>query len=250
MSIEHTRDWSTLLPAEKPNGPIDQAFQLPNIECFTLYRFPCVLKHPSGYDTWRNEIYHTLKIHNLHRLIDSNIVRPYKDSPNARKWQQMSIEVRNWIAWNMDPILVRMIVKEQARAQLADEFMTGADVLLRQFTRSPQDPEDVSDVLLKFIGCQRRHYSSARWFVHRLMEYYTHTMNMKLRIPPFVPLLILLAQIEGDVGPAFVNLRYERLENMNNIAEDVTKGYFENVYFDVLEYLDSMDQSRRLIEED
>jgi hypothetical protein len=34
----------------------------------------------------------------------------------------MSIEVRNWIAWNMNPILVRMIVKGQPRAELADEF--------------------------------------------------------------------------------------------------------------------------------
>ncbi|CAG8886006.1 unnamed protein product [Penicillium egyptiacum] len=244
MSAEHTRDWSTLLPAEKPTGPIDQAFELPEIECFTLYQFPCVLKHPSDYAMWRNEIFQILKIHRLHRLIDSGIPRPYKDSPNARRWQQMSIEVRNWIAWNMNPILVRMIVKGQPRAQLADEFMMGAETILRGSTCSPaQDYEDVSDGLFNLIGCQRRGFSSARWFVHRLMEYYTHTLNMKMGIPPFIPLLILLAEIEGDVGTEFVNLRYERLENMHNLAQDVTKAYFENVYFDVLEYLDSMGQA-------
>ncbi|KAJ5383202.1 hypothetical protein N7517_001113 [Penicillium concentricum] len=246
MSVEHTRDWSTLLPAEKPDGPVDQAFQLPVIECSTLYRFPCALKHPSEYETWRNEIYHTLKIHNLHRLIDSSIERPYKDSPNARNWQQMSIEVRNWIAWNMNPILVRMIVNEQPRAELADEFMAGADAIIRQSTS--QNPEEVGDVIFKFIGCKRTRFDSARWFVHRLMEYYTHTLNMKLRIPPFVPLLILLSEIEDDVGTDFVNLRYDRLEEMNNIAVDVTRAYFEDVYLDVLEYLDSMDQPSRLTE--
>ncbi|OQE37651.1 hypothetical protein PENCOP_c009G08430 [Penicillium coprophilum] len=249
MPVEHNRDWSTLLPAEKTNGETDQAFQLPEIDCFTLYQFPCVLKHPSDYETWRSDIHHTLKMHKLHRLIDHSIVRPYKDSPNARRWQQTSIEVRNWIAWNMNPILVRMIVKEQPRAQLADEFMKGADMILRRFNRSPpQDPVDVSDVLFKFIGCQRSQYSSGRWFVHRLMEYYTHTLNMKLRIPPFIPLLILLSQIEGDVGAAFVNLRYEQMERMTNIAEGVSKGYFENVYFDALECLDSMEESGPLIE--
>ncbi|KAJ5185766.1 hypothetical protein N7491_006366 [Penicillium cf. griseofulvum] len=250
MPVEHTRDWSTLLPAERPNGQMDQAFQLPEIECFTLYRFPCVLKHPSHYTEWRKEIFYTLKMHNLHRLIDSSITRPYKDSPNARRWQQMSIEVRNWIAWNINPILVRMIVKELPRAQLADEFMTGADVFLQQFNRSPPPHyEDISSVLFKFIQCERSDYSSARSFVYGIMEKYTHTLNMKLGIPPFIPMLILLAEIEGDVGKAFVNVRYERLENMNNIAEDITKGYFENVYFDVLEYLEALEQPRRSIEE-
>lgn len=243
MSTQHTRDWSTLLPAEKPTGQIDQGFDLPEIDCFTLYQFPCVLKHPSDYVTWRNDIYHILKMHRLHRLIDSGIARPYKDSPNARRWQQMSMEVRNWLAWNMNPILVRMIVKYQTRAVLADEFMMGAETILREFTRGPaQDFEDVSGGLFKLIGCQRRHYSSGRWFVHRLMEYYTHTLNMRMGIPPFVPLLILLAEIEGDVGTAFVNMRYERLENMNNLAQDVTKAYFEEVYLDVLQCLDWVDR--------
>jgi hypothetical protein len=241
MSAEHTRDWSTLLPVEKPTGEIDQAFDLPQIGCFTLYQFPCVLKQPQDYATWRTEIYQILKLHRLHRLIDSGIPRPYKDSPNARRWQQMSIEVRNWIAWNMNPILVRMIVKGQPRAELADEFMMGTETILRQFTRSPaEDYEDISAVLFKFIGCKRRDFSDTRSFVHRLMEYYTLTMNMKMGIPPFVPLLILLSEIEGDVGTEFVDVRYDQLEDMHNLAQDVTKAYFENTYFDVLEYLDSM----------
>jgi hypothetical protein len=189
-------------------------------------------------------------MHNLHRLIDSTIPRPYKDSPNARQWQQMSIEVRNWIAWTIDQILVRMIVKELPRAQLADEFMMGADVFLKQFNRSPPEHyEDISSVLFKFIQCERSDYPTGRAFVYGIMEKYTHTLNMKLGIPPFVPMLILLAEIEGDVGKAFVNVRYERLEKMDNIVQDVTKGYFENVYFDVLEYLESLEQPRRSIEE-
>lgn len=73
------------------------------------------------------------------------------------------------------------------------------------------------------------------------MEYYTHTLNMKMGIPPFVPLLILLAEVESDVGTAFVNLRYERLKNMHNFAQDVTKAYLEEVYLDVLDYLECMD---------
>ncbi|CDM30193.1 hypothetical protein DTO013E5_8562 [Penicillium roqueforti] len=242
MSTEHTRDWSTLLLVEKQTGPTDQAFELPEIACFTLYQFPCPLKHPSDYLTWRNDIYHILKVHRLHRLIDSGIVRPYRDSPNARRWQQMSIEVRNWLAWNMNPILVCMIAKEQPRAELADEFMMGAEKILGPYTRSPaQDYEDISSGLFNLIRCRRCDYSSARWFVHRLMEYYTHTLNMKMGIPPFVPLLILLAEVESDVGTAFVNLRYERLKNMHNFAQDVTKAYLEEVYLDVLDYLECMD---------
>ncbi|KAJ5490379.1 hypothetical protein LT330_007648 [Penicillium expansum] len=244
MSVEHTRDWSNLLPAAKPTGQIDQAFDLPDAGCFTLYQFPCVLEHPSHFVTWRNDINQILKMHRLHRLIDSGISRPYKDSPNARRWQQMSIEVRNWIAWNMNPILVRMIVKGQPRAELADEFMEGAEMILREYPRGPaQDLDDVSAGLFNLIGCRRSDYSSTRLFVHRLMEYYTHTLNLKMGIPPFVPLLILLQEIESDVGPAFVNLRYDRLDDMNNVTQDVTKAYFEDVYFDVLEHLESMDQT-------
>lgn len=244
MSAEHTRDWSTLLPAERPTGQIDQAFQLPEIVCFTLYQFRCVLEHPSNYVTWHNDIYQILKVHRLHRLIDSGIARPYKDSPNARRWQELSIEVRKWISWNLNPILVRMIVKEIPRAELADEFMLGADRVLRELARSPeQDSGDVSDGLFNLIRCDRSDYYSARQFVHRLMEYYTHTLNMKMGIPPFVPLLLLLDAIQRDVGEEFVNERYDQLDGMNNVAQDVTKEYFENVYFDVLEHLDSMGQT-------
>ncbi|EKV15419.1 inhibitor of growth protein 3 [Penicillium digitatum] len=247
MSAEHTRDWSTLLPTMKPTGQIDQAFDLPETGCFVLYQFPCVLEHPSHYVTWRNSVCHILKMHRLHRLIDSGIARPYKDSPNAQRWQQMSIEVRNWIAWNMNPILVRMIVKEEPRAELADEFMVGADtILLQGHTRSPvQDFDDVSAGLFNLIRCRRDDYSSIRLFVHRLMEYYTHTLNLKMGIPPFVPLLILLHEIEGDVGTAFVKLRYDQLDDLNNITQDVTKAYFEDVYFDVLEHLELMGQTPR-----
>lgn len=241
MSAEHTRDWSTLLPVEKPTGEIDQAFELPQIGCFTLYQFPCVLKHPKDYPTWRTEINQILKIHRLHRLIDSGIPRPYKDSPNARRWQQMSIEVRNWIAWNMNPILVRMIVKGQPRAELADEFMMGTETILQRFARSPaEDYESISATLFKLIECKRRDFPNAREFARCVMESYTLTMNMKMGIQPFVPVLILLSEIEDDVGTEFVNLRYDQLANMHNPAQDITQAYFENFYFDVLEHLESM----------
>ncbi|KAJ5420256.1 hypothetical protein N7465_002775 [Penicillium sp. CMV-2018d] len=244
MSAEHTRDWSTLLPADRPTGPIDQAFQLPEIACSTLYQFPCVLDHPYSYVTWRKDIYQILKVHGLHRLIDSGIDRPYKDSPNARRWQEMSIEVRKWISWNLHPLLVRMIVKEIPRAELADEFMSGADAVIRELGRSPeQDSADVYDGLFNLIRCKRSDYASCRPFVHGLMEYYTHTVNISMGIPPFVPLLLLLDGIERDVGEAFVKDRYYQLEGMNNVADDVTRQYFENVYFDVLEHLDSMGQT-------
>lgn len=244
MSAEHTRDWSTLLPAEGSTAPIDQAFDLPQIPWFILYQFRCVLEHPSDYLTWRNHIYQILKVHRLDRLIDSGIARPYKDSPDARRWQELSIEVRKWISWNLHPILVRMIVKETTRAELADEFMSGADMILRELARSPeQDSADVSDGLFNLIRCDRRDYSCARQFVHRVMEYYTHTLNMRMGIPPFVPLLLLLDGIKRDIGEAFVNERYDQLECMNNVAQDVTKEYFENVYFDVLDRLDSIGQT-------
>ncbi|CAI7584049.1 unnamed protein product [Penicillium glandicola] len=233
MSMQHTRDWTTLLPAEKPTEPIDQAFELPENRCYKFF-----LNRPSDYGSWLTDIYHILKMHKLHRLIDYNIPRPYRDSADARRWQQMSMEVRKWLAWNMDPILVRMIVKGQPRAELADEFMKGADKILHELTLSPpQDFDEESNVVFKLIGCQRSQFSSARWFVFRLMEYYTHTLNMKMGIPAFIPLLILLTGIKDDVETAFLNLRYERLDNMNNPAQEVTRSYFEDVYFDVLEYL-------------
>ena len=68
-------------------------------------------------------------------------------------------------------------------------------------------------------------------------------MNISMGIPPFVPLLLLLDGIERDVGEAFVKDSYDQLEGMNNVADDVTRQYFENVYFDVLEHLDSMGQT-------
>ncbi|KAF7527892.1 hypothetical protein PCG10_001825 [Penicillium crustosum] len=244
MSAEHNRDWSTLLSNERLTSPIDQAFELPSIPWFILYQFGCVLEHPSDYLTWRNHIYQILKVHKLHRLIDSGIPRPYKDSPDARKWQELSIEVRKWISWNLHPILVRMIVRETPRAELADEFMLGADMILRQLARSPeQQSADVSHILFNLIRCDRSDYSCARQFVHRVMEHYTHTLNIRMGIPPFVPLLLLLDGIKSDIGEAFVNERYDQLECMNSDLQNVTKEYFESVYFDVLEHLDSIGQT-------
>lgn len=66
---------------------------------------------------------------------------------------------------------------------------------------------------------------------------------MRMGIPPLVPLLLLLDAIECDVGEAFINERYDQLEGMNNVAQDVTKEFFESVYFDVLGYLDSIGQT-------
>ena len=122
--------------------------------------------------------------------------------------------------------------------------MSGVDMILRELARrSEQDSADVSDSLLNLIRCDRSDYYCARQYAHRVMEYYTHTLNMRMGIPPFVPLLLLLDGIKRDTGEAFVNERYNQLECMSNIAQDVTKEYFENVYFDVLDHLDSIGQT-------
>jgi hypothetical protein len=105
-----------------------EAFELPQIGCFTLYQFPCVLKHPKDYPTWRTEINQVPRdpVADLdgHLLPSPSIGRVLVRAGDARVNEPMEI------------------VKGQPRAELADEFMMGTETILQRFARSPAEDYD------------------------------------------------------------------------------------------------------------
>lgn len=241
MSDENNHNLSTLLDTESDDGIIDQAADLHNVNCAVLYHLPIPLQTPAQFNIWCIDVSNVLRRWGLNRLIDRSIPRPNEDSPNLNRWMETSKAVRKWLAWNMNSTLVVMIESIHGRSMFADEFMYGTKRVFREMgpvVRPHHHIDDMIDALIRVINCKRIGCPDAKAFVYRLLEYYWHTKNMQMNIPAFLPLSILLRELDSEFHE-LIEEKLNALFRLPNAAQNVTSEDFAEHCYDVIRYIES-----------
>lgn len=239
MSNQHIRDWSVLFETEVLGySNFDQACGLPKVNSLPrLYHFDARLQFPieyEGFQEWYAHVHQILKQHNLHNLIDSNVLRPFRDDEDAPKWQVLSLGVTRWLAWNMAPEEVAKIVDGRIDEQntrlaleltLADDFMDGIKKLV--FDEENPDMEACTNLLFRIMNTKRSDVVTLPHFVHLVWTLYCKAHAYSLNVHPFIMLSILLNGMKSEV-PEFVAKQIEIMDRMINPTYEVTDKHFQD----------------------
>lgn len=120
------RDWDAV---EDATG--DQGVGLPPVGSFVLYNLFPPLKHKQHFDIWFQIVTLILESYGLHRLIDKSIERPMRNSPNAEKWMELSLLVREWLRGSVHRDVRQEITATGRRTKWADDFMNECKLHMR-----------------------------------------------------------------------------------------------------------------------
>jgi hypothetical protein len=254
MSNEHTRDWSVLFETEVLGySNFDQACGLPALSSLpSLYQFDARLHFPieyEGFQEWYALVHQILKHHNLHNLIDSSVLRPFRDDEDAPKWQALSLGVTRWLAWNMGPEEVAEIVDGRIDEQntrlaleltLADDFMDGIKKLM--FDEESPDLETCTNLLFRIMNTERSDVETLPQFVHLVWRLYCKAHRYSLNVHPFILLSILLNGMKSEM-PEFVANQLEIMDQMINPTYGVTDKHFQDALTAYRAYKQAQDTS-------
>lgn len=107
----------------------DQATDLPETETMVVLPnlgpdlFGFKLSHYLEIDQWLANVNNILTTYHLNRLIDVQIPRPKRNSPNAENWLNLSMQVSRWLVSNMTVEMYQWIESRGYRIVLADELI-------------------------------------------------------------------------------------------------------------------------------
>jgi hypothetical protein len=240
MSDANNHNLSVLMDAALDEETINQATGLRNVNCMVLYHLSSFLDTPARFQTWCCEIFSTLRLWGLERLIDRSIPRPARGHPNSRIWRKVSKQVSKWLAWNMHPTLVGMIRAIHGQSTYSDDFMEGVKVVFRAgelVVRPQHDVRDMMNAVICVTHCKRAGWPNAKSFVYRLMEYYYQTKGMQMKIPAFVPLSVLLGELQFEFTD-LIEAKLDEVQQLPNAAQDITNADFLGHCHDLLEYIE------------
>jgi hypothetical protein len=239
MSNQHTRDWSVLFETEVLGySNFDQACGLPEVDSLpNLYRFDARLQFPmecESFQEWYALVHQILKHHKLHNLIDSSVLRPFRDDQDAPKWQDLSLGVTRWLAWNMAPEDVAKIVDGRIDEQntrlaleltLADDFMDGIKKLM--FHEERPNMAECTSLLFRIMNIKRSNVKTLPHFVNLVWRLKCKAHAYSLNIHPFIMLSILLNGMKYDL-PEFVAEQSAIMDQMINPTYEVTDKHFQD----------------------
>jgi hypothetical protein len=116
------QDWNDIYNASGARNA-DQSVDLPLHGSFNLSNIAPLLASEADYDSWLGKIEKTLRVHNVHQLIDTSVPKPLNTSPNAKNWYQLSLQVREWLTTCIEPELVHAVNRRGQPVNFADDFM-------------------------------------------------------------------------------------------------------------------------------
>jgi hypothetical protein len=141
-----------------------------------LYKLEPQLKDKEDFDYWYGGVVRILRCHGLQRLIDINVERPMRDSPNAQAWVELSMQVATWLAHCIVPEVVQDITcKLHMRGELH-----GA----------------LSAAIIRFVNTKRTEFSTAGEFIDVVKQRYRTANNLKADISPYVATVIMASQLQ------------------------------------------------------
>ena len=145
------------------------------------------------FQTWLRTITSALKHVDLDRLIDLNLRRPKRDSPNADRWYRSSHLVKNWMAEIISVDLQRRInAQTEKELRFADEFLAPMmKIFKKHSTSSTLECDDQW-----FKAMKRESYDSDLSFVQGAMNAYYQVREMKIFIPEWVQICRILNQFD------------------------------------------------------
>ncbi|KAJ6118841.1 hypothetical protein N7471_013461 [Penicillium samsonianum] len=183
------RDWDTVEDVTDTIG--DQGEGLPAIGSFVLYKLEPLLKEKEDFDNWFNAVSRILEGHGLQRLIDKNILRPTRNSPNAETWMKLSMQVSSWLRICIDPDVAKYITSSGKRTKWADDFMHECKLHMRG-----EGHGALSAAMVKFMGTKKAEFSTTTEFIEALQQRFKTANDLKAGLPPYAAIVIMVTQLQ------------------------------------------------------
>lgn len=193
-----TRDYSTLLAMSEE---VDQSTNLPEVINLDLQHAPYMLKDADDFESWLSDVTKFLKSKSLDSLLDIRIPRPELTSPNARKWQALSIQVRDWLSLQMSLQLYLRVENRGYRIQLADEFIVNARIAFQDSVM-----ESVTKQVNPLLLSRRSDFKTALEYVQAIWDHYVKYSMLQMHINPCVVLSRIFNELRPEI-PDFIDYR-------------------------------------------
>ena len=222
-------EWSTLLGEEES---ITQASGLPDPGTFKLYKFEETLENKDDFEIWFNQISQHLKSQGLQRLIDRKIPRPSKTANDARKWQQLSIQITGYLVANISNNLVQQVRSQGVRVELADEFMEQAIKLFRG-----QGFYAINKAFWNLVETKKSNFSTTTEFIQAIQQRFFAANELGVIGAPYVAVITLFKQLDGEEHfRQFLTSYYNKLEAKQNPSTSITAKDFYQCCSEILQY--------------
>lgn len=180
----HDRDWHTVERWIAANS--NQATGLPATSLFELPIIEPALKLDSNFGVWYAQVVQSLECHQLHRLVDSDQERPFRDDPNSASWLQLTRKVRAWLSSCIDPGLEQELVAEGHKGY-ADEFMRA----FKDHMKSPRRGA-IKRACFDIWDARLESFSSIREFVAGLKQKLHSAIDLGASLLPYHALIVML----------------------------------------------------------
>ncbi|KAJ5922117.1 hypothetical protein N7516_009820 [Penicillium verrucosum] len=214
------RNWADFIDAMNTTG--DQGDYLPVIGNFSLHKVEPRLKHKEDFDTWYHSVVNILRGRGLHRLINTALEKPMRNSPNAEAWMNMSMQVSAWLEYCIDPEVVRKITSRGEETTFADDFMRQCKLHMRG-----EGHGALSAAIIKFINTKRTEFTTASEFINVVQQRYKKANDLKAGFAPYVPMVIMISQLqETPELRTSIEIRNHEMENIKDPVKEISSMDF------------------------
>ncbi|KAJ5120431.1 uncharacterized protein N7515_009819 [Penicillium bovifimosum] len=213
----------------------DQGVDLPDIGSFNPDTITPPLKHRVDLHAWINKAERTLRGHNLHNLINTNIPWPYPSDPNVEKWRSLSLQVREWLSSSMDPALLQEIEARGTPTDFADDFIAEVKKHMKSQTHGA-----LKAAVHSFRKLSRSQFTTSEEFLRTLKRQYRAICALNGNLPPYYPLEAMLSELaEIPELSVFILVKDNELNAIEDPVETITINDFYRYSTAILDYIKS-----------
>lgn len=168
----------------------------------------------------------------LHNLVESEIPRPFPDSPQAERWFTLSKTVRAWLASSVEPHIVTSIQTRGEATAFADKFMEFLRIDFRG-----TGPSRMSDVFMTIRDIRRSSYTTTKAFIKDVQYWNLQGTNVGLDMNPYYLMMIIMHEL--GTQPHLESFMKVKLAQFHDRGCDAVRNYtMDNFLTDCRSILD------------
>lgn len=199
-----------------------------------------ILTNALYFDDWLHKALHTTQLLNLHRLLNINIPRPeLNGSIHAVRWQNYSLQLKDWLARSMSSELYDQIASLRRRIVLADEFIAAARATFQR-----PDMASTTSFVNAVLYARCADFPSAARYLVATREAYRLYFQRKIDIKPYLALSRVWSELRSEI-PGLVDMQIGAVESKGrNLWEEVSVKDFMDSCAVILSHVKFLEQVR------
>lgn len=227
-----SREYRALLPM---NEEVDQSTNLPEASSLDFQHARYMLKEPGHFENWLRQVTEYLNSQHLDGLLDIRIPRPELRSPAARKWQRLSIQVREWLSFQMTLQLYLRVQNRGYRIQLADEFIMNARIAFQDSVMG-----NVAMQVNPLLLGRRTDFRTPLEYAQAVWEHYVKSKHLQMYLNPCVVLSCVFTELRPEI-PEFIDYRTALLDANGDVWNNLVIDDVEDACVSIIDHLKALE---------